>query len=339
MFIRFEDVCKTYNVKKLQVDACIDINFSVEKGDIFGVVGYSGAGKSTLIRMINALEKPTAGRVIVNGGVVSELSGAELRKARKNISMIFQNFNLLHNKTVYENVRMPLLINNTPKNEIKSKVDEILRFVGLADKTDVYPSNLSGGQKQRVGIARALTTNPEVLLCDEPTSALDPKTTESILGLLRQVNREMNITIVIITHHMGVVQKLCNKVAVMEAGRIVEIGKVQEIFTRPQQEITKTFVNTVIDDRIPQVLADKLKAAPPGKILRVRCLDGNVCDTFVPELRAKFAAGIETLFFSVNELQGALLTIFCLRFTGTPEEIETAEKYLYSRYECEEVIL
>ena len=339
MIISFENVSKTYNVKNLQVNACIDVNFSIDKGDIFGVVGYSGAGKSTLIRMINALERPTKGRVIVNSSVVNELTGADLRRARKNISMIFQNFNLLHNKTVFENVKMPLIINGTPKHEIKAKVDEILRFVGLVDKANVYPSNLSGGQKQRVGIARALTTNPEVLLCDEPTSALDPKTTESILGLLRKVNQELNITIVIITHHMGVVQKLCNKVAVMEAGRIVEIGTVQDVFTRPRQEITKTFVNTVIDDRIPQLLVDKLKEKLIGRVVRVRCLDGNVCDSFVPELRKKFTAEIETLFLSVNELQGSLLTIFCLRLTGSSEEISSLEDYLFAQYECEEVAL
>jgi D-methionine transport system ATP-binding protein len=337
--IRFENVGKIYDTNNLEVHACTNINFSVEKGDIFGVIGYSGAGKSTLIRMVNALERPTSGRVIVDNKIINDLKNDELIVARKNISMIFQNFNLLNSRTVYENVAMPLILNKTPKKDIKKKVDEILEFVELSDKINVYPSNLSGGQKQRVGIARALATNPIILLCDEPTSALDPKTTDSILGLLKKINRELNVTILIITHQMGIVQNLCNKVAVMEEGRIVEIGDVKEIFSKPREAITKNFVNSVIDNKIPDPVLTGLREKKNGKILTIRCLDGNVCDTFVPKLRSKFNTEIKTLSISVNEVQNAILTIFSLQVTGSDTKIKEVTDYLSNRYEYEEVFL
>lgn len=338
MVIKFENVDKTFKNRKLSVHACRDINLSVDKGDIFGVIGYSGAGKSTLIRMVNALERPTSGKVTVNGLVINELKGNELRKARKDISMIFQQFNLLNSKTVYENVAMPLILNHTSKDEIKKKVREILDFVELSDKIDAYPSKLSGGQMQRVGIARALTTNPSILLCDEPTSALDPKTTDSILQLLKKVNRELKITIMIITHQVQIVQKICNKVAVMEGGRVVETGDVNEIFAKPKQQITKTFVNTAIDQSVPQTIFQKaIEEQRNFKIFKIRCLDGNVSDSFVPMLRNNFDTEIKTLFISVNEIQESILTVFVLQIIGTDKQIEEIEKYLRCNYECGEV--
>lgn len=338
MIIQFENVEKTFYSKKMQVHACKDINLTVDKGDIFGVVGYSGAGKSTLIRMVNALERPTSGRVTVNGVVINELKGENLRKARKDISMIFQQFNLLEAKTVFENVAMPLILNHTPKDEIKRRVNEILKFVELSDKTDTYPGKLSGGQKQRVGIARALTTNPSILLCDEPTSALDPKTTDSILNLLQKVNRELNITIMIITHQINIVQKICNKVAVMEDGYVVEMGNVKEVFARPVQPITKAFVDTVVDQTIPEsIFAAAAAEKQNSRIFRVRCLNGNVCDTFTPDLRKRFTAEINTLFMSVNEMQGSVLTIIGLQVKGSKEQIREVEQYLKENFESEEV--
>ncbi|MEY8354508.1 ATP-binding cassette domain-containing protein [Lachnospiraceae bacterium 54-53] len=338
MIIQFKNVEKTFTGRKSQVQACRDINLTVEKGDIFGVVGYSGAGKSTLIRMVNALERPTSGKVVVNGEVISELKGNDLRKARKGIAMIFQQFNLLNAKTVYENVAMPLILNHTPREEIKKRVDEILNFVELSDKADTYPGKLSGGQKQRVGVARALTTNPSILLCDEPTSALDPKTTDSILNLLRKVNRELDITIMIITHQINIVQKICNKVAVMENGYVVEQGDVKEVFARPVQPITKAFVDTVVDQSIPDtIFAAAAAEIQNSKILKVRCLDGNVCDTFTPDLRKKFTAEIHTLFMSVNEMQGSILTVIGLQIKGTKAQIKEVESYLGENYEYEEV--
>lgn len=253
-------VSKVYKSKKnFDISACKDIDFSVNEGDIFGVVGYSGAGKSTLLRLFNSLETPTSGKVIVNGKVISNLKGAKLRTARKELSMIFQEFNLMETKTVYDNLAIPLILNHVHPKEIKRKVSELLSFVGLSEKIDEYTIKLSGGQKQRVGIARALANDPKVLLCDEPTSALDPKTTESILELLKKVNKELNITILMITHQISAVQKICNKVAVMKDGAVVEIGDLKKVFKEPQKEITQHFVNTAVDCAIPKVILDAVR--------------------------------------------------------------------------------
>ena len=219
--IRIEHVSKTFHEKKLEVKALQDVSIQVEKGDIYGIVGFSGAGKSTLIRLVNKLETPDSGTVTVAGQPLADLKGRALHDLRRRIGMVFQQFNLLEGKTVYHNIAIPLLLEHRPKAEIEKRVAEVLDFVELADKRDAYVSQLSGGQKQRVGIARALATSPEILLCDEATSALDPQTTESILRLLKRVNREMGITILLITHQMQVIQLICNKVAVMEHGRVV----------------------------------------------------------------------------------------------------------------------
>src|SRR5690606_8224404 len=232
----------------------------VEQGDIYGIIGFSGAGKSTLLRMVNQLETPDAGTVNVNGQDLTAMSSRELRRQRRDIGMVFQQFNLLETKTVYRNVAMPLLIQGASKAEIDRRVDEVLKIVELEDKRNASIRQLSGGQKQRVGIARALTTQPSILLCDEATSALDPKTTESILALLKKINREMGVTILLITHQMHVIQRICTKVAVMEAGRIVERGKVLEVFTRPREPITQDFVRTVVNDQIPEPLLEMVQA-------------------------------------------------------------------------------
>ena len=227
--IEFIDVDKTYPGSEAPVHALDNINFKVDAGEIYGVVGYSGAGKSTLLRCVNQLESVSEGKVIVDGKDLTSLTPSELRVIKKRIGMIFQHFNLLNSKTIYTNVAMPLILNKTPKNEIKARVTELLDFVGLSDKASQYPDQLSGGQKQRVGIARALATNPSILLCDEATSALDPQTTESILELLRKINKEYNITILLITHEMSVIRDVCHKVAVMENGKIIERGSVFDV--------------------------------------------------------------------------------------------------------------
>lgn len=237
--IEFEHVSKTFQAKGSQVNALNDVSLKIEEGDIYGIIGFSGAGKSTLIRMINALEKPTKGRVLVDGEDINQISANNLRIKRKKIGMIFQQFNLLDTKTVYENVALPLKLNKVPKEQIRQKVDEILDFVELTEKKDTYPIKLSGGQKQRVGIARALATESSILLSDEATSALDPKTTAAILKLLKRINQELHITIVLITHEMNVIQSICNHVAVMENGEIVERGNAIDIFSRPSKNITK----------------------------------------------------------------------------------------------------
>ena len=254
--IQIEHVSRRFTGRGGTVDALRDVSVHVEKDDIFGIIGFSGAGKSTLLRMVNGLETPDSGSVTVDGQVLKGLGKRDLRALRRKIGMVFQQFNLLESKTVYHNIAIPLILEGTSKDEIARRVAEVLRFVELEDKRDTYVSQLSGGQKQRVGIARALATEPSILLCDEATSALDPQTTESILALLKRVNREMGVTILLITHQMQVIQRICNKVAVMETGQIVEQGSVLEVFGRPRTEAAQRFVRTVINDRILRQVAE-----------------------------------------------------------------------------------
>ena len=240
--IRVSHVSKTFNAKNGQVEAVKDVNFDIEKGDIFGIIGLSGAGKSTLVRCLNLLEKPSSGKVYVNGKNLEELSDKDLRKARRNIGMIFQHFNLLMQRSVLDNVCFPLEIAGVKRAKAKEKAMELLEIVGLTEKAGAYPAQLSGGQKQRVAIARVLANDPEILLCDEATSALDPQTTKSILNLLKEINRERGITIVVITHEMSVVQEICSHVAVLDHGSLEESGTVEELFRSPKTEAAKKLV-------------------------------------------------------------------------------------------------
>jgi D-methionine transport system ATP-binding protein len=240
--IIIRDVVKVFESKKRNVLAVDQTNVTIDKGEIFGVIGYSGAGKSTLIRILNLLEKPTQGTVSIDGIELNSLSEKELRMTRQKIGMIFQHFNLLWSRTVSENISFSLEIANVPKRERDKRVQDLVEMVGLQGKEESYPAQLSGGQKQRVGIARALANQPKVLLCDEATSALDPKTTDSILQLLQKINSELGLTIILITHEMHVVQKICDRVAVMDNGTIVELGTAKEVFEHPKQEMTKEFI-------------------------------------------------------------------------------------------------
>ncbi|WP_197279805.1 methionine ABC transporter ATP-binding protein [Rhodopseudomonas sp. AAP120] len=272
--ILIDRVRKVYAARRssAEVVALDDISLSVPKGSILGVIGRSGAGKSTLIRLINGLDKPTGGRVVVNGVEITALSERELRGARRSIGMVFQHFNLLSSRTAYGNVALPLEIAGTPKAEIDKRVLPLLDMVGLADKRDRYPAELSGGQKQRVGIARALATEPSVLLSDEATSALDPETTDQILELLKQINRDLHLTILFITHEMAVVKALADRVAVIEGGRIVEDGGTFDVFATPRHEVTRRFVSSVTGSGAPDWLVEKLQPSqPPGgqAVLRI----------------------------------------------------------------------
>lgn len=242
--IRVDHVSKTFHAKNGQVEAVKDISFDIEKGDIFGIIGLSGAGKSTLVRCLNLLEKPSSGKVYVNGKSLTDLSGKELRKARQNIGMIFQHFNLLMQRNVLDNICFPLEIAGVKRSEAKKKALELLEIVGLSDKAKAYPAQLSGGQKQRVAIARVLANDPEILLCDEATSALDPQTTKSILNLLKEINQKRGITIVVITHEMSVVQEICSHVAVLDHGSLKESGTVEELFRFPKTEAARKLVLT-----------------------------------------------------------------------------------------------
>lgn len=249
--IRIEKVSKVFRnkisrKKYSELQALRDVSLDVKKGDIFGVIGLSGAGKSTLVRCINCLEEPTEGEIYIDGKAMTTLSNKELRKTRQNIGMIFQHFNLLMNSTVADNIAFPLKISGYPKGEVEQRVDDLLDVVGLSDKKNAYPSQLSGGQKQRVGIARALANDPDILLSDEATSALDPITTEQILDLLLDINGKYGITIVVITHEMDVIRKVCNKVAVMEDGYPVEVGDVLKVFNAPKSKTAKSFLESDI---------------------------------------------------------------------------------------------
>lgn len=269
--ILLENVKKIYKAKSGDVTAVDNANLQIEKGEIFGVIGYSGAGKSSLIRLFNQLEKPTSGKITIANRVISAITGNELRKARQEIGMIFQHFNLLWSRTVRENIAFPLEIAGVDKAERRKRVDELIHLVGLEGRGDAYPSQLSGGQKQRVGIARALANNPQVLLCDEATSALDPETTDQILDLLLDINKRLGLTIVLITHEMHVIRKICNRVAVMEKGKIVETGPVLDVFRNPQQDITKRFVQQLTDSEdTNETIESLIEKYPDGKVIRLQ---------------------------------------------------------------------
>lgn len=274
--IELKHITKVFHTQKGDIEACHDVNLTIHDGEIFGVIGYSGAGKSTLVRIINQLEKQTSGEVIIDGEDISQLSTQALRQKRTKIGMIFQHFNLLWSRTVRKNIELPLEIAGMDKELRKQKAKELIELVGLQGRENAYPSELSGGQKQRVGIARALANDPTILLCDEATSALDPDTTEQILELLKKINRQLGITIVMITHQMEVVQKVCHHIAVMSEGRVVEEGHVKDIFEHPHHTITKRFVRDISNKATNDQLNDDLKAIYPDGILLRLTFDEDI---------------------------------------------------------------
>lgn len=329
--ISFENLSKCYE-KKGQIFVALDnVTFKVNKGDVYGLIGFSGAGKSTLLRMVNALETPTEGKVFVKGVDLTSLKESKLREIRKDIGMIFQEFNLLETKTVFDNIAIPLVLRHENKQKIKARVEELLKFVGLEDKAKALPGELSGGQKQRVGIARALATEPEILLCDEATSALDPDTTESILNLLARVNKELNVTILFVTHTIRVVQKLCNKVAILEHGKLVENGSVIDIFSKPKSTIAKRFVETVIPSKIPESIVAELKKYEANyKVIRIFFHAEHATDDVIWQINAKLGFHTNVMFASVTELQGRVLSIITLQLTGNEEDFKKVEDYINS---------
>lgn len=339
--IRFEHVSKTFQTKNGPFDALKDVSFEIEKGDIYGVIGYSGAGKSTLIRMVNALETPTSGNVWVEEKDIGTLNQKELRNLRKGIGMIFQQFNLLESKTIYDNVAIALKLNGVSKKDMEKRVTELLDFVELSDKKYSYPGQLSGGQKQRVGIARALANNPSILLCDEATSALDPKTTDSILELLKKINEMLHITIVIITHEMNVIQKICNKVAVMDYGQVVETGSVIQVFSNPQSDIARRFVGNLIRDVIPEPLVESIRRETRNsRLLRIKLENTDSTEPLLWEINRRFEVETNILYSTINVIQGIVVGIMLVFFIGTDAEIEKAEQYiLESKEEYREVTL
>ena len=324
--IQLEHISKRYVGPSGTVDALKDVSVHVEKGDIYGIIGSSGAGKSTLLRMVNQLEKPDTGTVTVAGRELSTLSKAELRKMRRKIGMVFQQFNLLESKTVFQNVAIPLILEGIPKEKITERVKEVLHIVELHDKRDTYVTQLSGGQKQRVGIARALATEPAILLCDEATSALDPKTTESILGLLKRINKKMGVTILLITHQMQVIQMICNKVAVMESGKIVESGSVLEVFGSPKMPVTKRFVQTVIRDQIPDSIISLVKEQKENfRVDRLKFIGSSVKRPVISDICKTKGVVANILGAAVQELEDSVMCVFILQLIGDDESIDKAE--------------
>ena len=316
--IKVEHTNKTFSGKYGEVHALQDVSIHVEKGDIYGIIGFSGAGKSTLLRLVNGLETPDSGTVMVHDQDLGSLKKAELRKLRRKIGMVFQQFNLLDSKTVFHNIALPLILEKAPKDVIEKKVNEVLRFVELEDKKDTYVSQLSGGQKQRVGIARALTTTPDILLCDEATSALDPQTTESILKLLKKINKEMGVTILLITHQMQVVQMICNKVAVMENGKVVESGSVLDVFGKPQALVTKRFVQTVINDQIPESIVSLVKEQKEHfQVERLKFIGSSVKRPVISDICQVEGIVVNILGATVQELQENVMCVFILQLIGS----------------------
>ncbi|EHD19824.1 MULTISPECIES: methionine ABC transporter ATP-binding protein [Brenneria] len=324
--IELRNVSKTFQRNGSGVTALQNIHLRIEKGDIFGIIGYSGAGKSTLLRMINGLETPTAGEVLINDVSLNTLRQRQLGTLKRDIGMIFQHFSLLRSKTVFHNVAMPLVLAGKSKTYIRQRVAELLDYVGLGDRARSYPNELSGGQKQRVGIARALAMNPSILLCDEATSALDPQTTIQILLLLKRINREYNITVVLITHEMSVIQKICNKVAVMEQGRVIEQGAVIEVFGRPAHPATVNFVRTVIQDRLPDSLAQTLHAES-GKLLRLEFVGLSASRPVICNAIKKYDVEITILFASMSEVQDTTLGFMMVLLNGDDAQIAQTMAY------------
>lgn len=305
--IELKQVVKEYHTKHKKVLAVDHVDLNIESGSIYGVIGFSGAGKSTLIRMFNNLETPTSGDVIINGDNISKLSKPELRKKRQKVSMIFQHFNLLWSRTVLKNITFPLEIAGMPRGEARKKALELIDLVGLNGRENAYPSELSGGQKQRVGIARALANDPTVLLCDEATSALDPQTTDEILDLLLKVRKQQNLTIILITHEMHVIRRICDEVAVMENGKVIEQGTVSNVFENPQHNVTKRFVKEDLNDDFDQSLDELEPLDPDSYIVRLNFTGANTTEPIVSYLSRKYDIEVNILEANIkNTKDGAV---------------------------------
>ncbi|MCX8662146.1 methionine ABC transporter ATP-binding protein [Gilliamella sp. B2911] len=330
--IKFENVSKQYERNGVTTQALQNINLTIQKGDIYGIIGYSGAGKSTLVRLINFLEKPTQGNVVIQNQPLNQLSNSQLRQVRRKIGMIFQHFNLLESKTVYENVAIPLVLIKKDKQTIKKKVHELLEFVGLNDKANSYPKELSGGQKQRIGIARALANDPDILLCDEATSALDPQTTQAILELIKKINDKYKITVVLITHEMHVIQQICHKVAVMEKGKIIEHGNVLDVFGHPTHKTTQKFVSSVINDQIPEGVVENLLKIEGDKhnikLFKLEFLGRSASEPVMNALILQQKVVVNILFAHMSEIEKTVLGSMFVQLKGSDNNIEQSVQFL-----------
>lgn len=323
--ITINQLSKTYENNKITLNALKSIDLEINKGEIFGIIGLSGAGKSTLLRILNRLEEPTSGNIIIDGINMNKLNKKELLKMRKTIGMIFQHFNLLSSRTVAENIAFPLEIDGYDKSQIIKRVDELLSVVNLLDKKDSYPSQLSGGQKQRVAIARALANNPKILLCDEATSALDPQTTKSILSLLKEIQKKYELTIVLITHQMEVIREICDRVAIIENGEIIELNTVEEIFARPKTETAKTFISHITHRPQEEIIFPQI---PNSKVVKLSYLGKTAKKPVISMLIRNFDIDINILSGDINELQSTSVGNLLIQFAGDPDEINRAFQWL-----------
>ena len=333
--IEFTHVSKDFGSGEKMVRAVRDVSLTIQDGEIFGIIGFSGAGKSTLVRCINLLERPTNGTVVVDGKEMTALSPKELRLARRKIGMIFQHFNLMPSRTVFGNVAYPLQGQGLSKQAIHNKVRKLLKLVDIADKETAYPSQLSGGQKQRVAIARALANDPKVLLCDEATSALDPQTTKAILTLLKDLNQKLNLTIVMVTHEMAVVKEICDHVAIMEHGQVVEQGEVFSLFADPKQPITQNFIRTTSNlQKIEELIAEGspvVQLQPGEVIVRLSYIQKNVSEPLISTLSQRFQISLNIIFADIEIVQDAPIGGTVAILSGEREQITKAMEYLIEK--------
>ncbi len=333
--IEFTHVSKDFGSGEKMVRAVRDVSLTIQDGEIFGIIGFSGAGKSTLVRCINLLERPTNGTVVVDGKEMTALSPKELRLARRKIGMIFQHFNLMPSRTVFGNVAYPLQGQGLSKQAIQNKVRKLLKLVDIADKETAYPSQLSGGQNQRVAIARALANDPKVLLCDEATSALDPQTTKAILTLLKDLNQKLNLTIVMITHEMAVVKEICDHVAIMEHGQVVEQGEVFSLFADPKQPITQNFIRTTSNlQKIEELIAEGspvVQLQPGEVIVRLSYIQKNVSEPLISTLSQRFQISLNIIFADIEIVQDAPIGGTVAILSGEREQITKAMEYLIEK--------
>jgi D-methionine transport system ATP-binding protein len=317
------------------IDALHNVNLSIPSGEVFGIIGRSGAGKSTLVRTINLLTRPTEGNVVVGGHDLTTMSASELREARRQIGMIFQHFNLLSSRTVFGNVALPLELAGMKRAEIEAAVLPLLDLVGLSAQKDRYPSQISGGQKQRVGIARALASKPKVLLSDEATSALDPETTRAILDLLKRINRELGLTVVMITHQMDVIKQVCDRVAVLDAGRVVEQGKVIDVFLQPHHEVTRALIGDVIAQELPPAMkarvADRLRTGS-GHLLRLAFSGSGVDQPILSETIRRYELDFNILHGQIDEIQGQAFGSLAVLAGGEPTKVAEAIAFLREQH-------
>lgn len=341
--IELEQISKTFVDAGREVHAVNNVSLTIRNGDVFGIIGFSGAGKSTLVRCINLLERPTEGSVRIDGKELTRMPAKELRQARRKIGMIFQHFNLMPSRTIFGNVAYPLKGSGLRKDQIAEKVRKLLDLVGIADKENAYPSQLSGGQKQRAAIARALANDPDILLCDEATSALDPQTTKSILKLLERLNRELGITLVVITHEMAVVKEICNRVAVMDHGRVVEEGEVFSVFASPKEELTRSFIKTTSNlQKIEELIAAKspVVALKPGeRIVRLSYVERNASEPLISTMTKKYGVILNIIFADIEIVQNAPIGGTVGILSGPQDKMDEALEDLRSKNVGVEVIL